>query len=319
MLRKVWIPILLLGALILTGCTAESQTQFKKIVLTTNVPDEVPKKQKIVTIEGQAKNANRLVVNGVDMTALLYKDGSFTVQYPLKEGRNEINIVAAYIDDNGKELTNKSDTLIVYRQDPQIKLEFPNTDIETQKNKTPINGTTEPGAKVTLYQDSKKLSTVTADKNGEFKFTLPTSKSTAFTVKSEKSGFSPMTVELSVERVLSAAEEKARYKKSCKTISYKKLKKNADRYKGDRYKTRGQIIQIMEDGNTTIMRIAVTKDNWGYWNYDDVIYVEYEGTTDFVEEDVVTVYGEIYGDYSYTSIAGWEITVPGVVAKYIEK
>ena len=74
----------------------------------------------------------------------------------------------------------------------------------------------------------------------------------------------------------------------------------------------------MEDFNRTEMRIAVTRDSWG-WNIDDVIYVTYDGTTDFVEEDVVTVYGEITGSYSYTSVAGWQITVPGVKAKYIEK
>ena len=47
----------------------------------------------------------------------------------------------------------------------------------------------------------------------------------------------------------------------------------------------------MEDGNSTMMRIAVTYVGYGFWNYDDVVYVTYEGTCDYVEEDVITVYG----------------------------
>jgi len=193
------------------------------------------------------------------------------------------------------------------------------TSIKTTKDQTPLEGTTEPGAKVTLKDGDKVLASKKANSDGEFKFTLPTSNSEVFTLTSEKTGYEPKTEFISVERTLSKAEQKARYKKSCKNIAYKQLKKNPDKYAGERYKAHGQILQIMEGFGQTEMRIAVTKDSWGYWNYDDVIYVTYEGTTDFVEEDVVTIYGEITGSYSYTSIAGWEITVPGVNAKYIEK
>ena len=193
------------------------------------------------------------------------------------------------------------------------------TSIKTTKDQTTLEGTTEPGAKVTLRLDNKVLASKKADSNGKFEFTIPTSKSGSFTLTSEKEGLNANTATIEVERVLSAAEKKARYKKSCKNISYKRLKKNPDQYAGERYKARGKILQIMEGLGQTEMRIAVTKDSWGYWNYDDVIYVTYDGTTDFVEEDVVTVYGEITGSYTYTSIAGWTITVPGVNAKYIEK
>lgn len=192
------------------------------------------------------------------------------------------------------------------------------TSIKTTKDKTTLEGTTEPGAKVTLRLDDKVLASKKADSEGKFKFTLTTSKDEVFNLKSEKEGYEPRTEFIAVERVLSKAEQKARYKKSCKAISYKQLKKNPDKYAGDRYKARGQILQIMEGFGQTEMRIAVTRDSWG-WNVDDVIYVFYNGTTDFVEEDVVTVYGEISGSHTYTSIAGWTITVPGVDVKYIEK
>ncbi|MBR8646364.1 hypothetical protein KEH51_29255 [[Brevibacterium] frigoritolerans] len=79
----------------------------------------------------------------------------------------------------------------------------------------------------------------------------------------------------------------------------------------------GQIVQILEGDGSTNIRLAVSKDSYG-WSYDDIIYIEYDGTTDFVDEDVVTVYGEIYGDYSYTSQAGYEIHLPGMIAESVE-
>ncbi|MGA9174376.1 MAG: hypothetical protein WBZ33_10440 [Thermoactinomyces sp.] len=67
------------------------------------------------------------------------------------------------------------------------------------------------------------------------------------------------------------------------------------------------------------MRLAVTKDPYIGWNYNDVIWVDYLGTTDYVEDDVVTIYGTVLGSKTYTSQAGWEITLPEVNALYIEK
>jgi hypothetical protein len=51
---------------------------------------------------------------------------------------------------------------------------------------------------------------------------------------------------------------------------------------------------------------------------NDVVYVTYEGTTPFVEDDVVTVYGTVKGSNSYESQAGYNITLPHLVAEIIE-
>ncbi|WP_312093819.1 toxin regulator [Niallia sp.] len=110
------------------------------------------------------------------------------------------------------------------------------------------------------------------------------------------------------------AEEK---RANAKPIEYDQLKKNPDRHAGEYVKYEGQIVQIMEGDNLTQIRLAVTKDSYG-WDINDLIFVEYDGYTDFVEDDVVTIYGEVYGAYSYTSQAGWEITLPAVMAEKIE-
>jgi hypothetical protein len=45
--------------------------------------------------------------------------------------------------------------------------------------------------------------------------------------------------------------------------------------------------------------------------------VLYDGTTNAVEDSTITIYGEIMGSYTYESVAGYQITVPQMNAKYI--
>ncbi|MED3962798.1 hypothetical protein [Niallia taxi] len=116
------------------------------------------------------------------------------------------------------------------------------------------------------------------------------------------------------EKAENEAEEK---KANAQPIEYAQFKKNPDRHTGEYVKYEGQIIQIMEGDDLTQIRLAVTQDSFG-WNSNDLIFVEYDGLTDFVEDDVVTIYGEVYGSYNYESQAGWDITLPAVLADTIE-
>ena len=119
------------------------------------------------------------------------------------------------------------------------------------------------------------------------------------------------------EARLKAEQELAAKKANAQPIDYAQLKKNPDRYKGEYVKYTGEILQILEGDNITHIRLAVTKTSYGY-DFNDVIFVEYPGYTDFVDEDIVTVYGEIYGSYSYESQAGYNITLPGLIADTVE-
>lgn len=106
-------------------------------------------------------------------------------------------------------------------------------------------------------------------------------------------------------------------KANAKTIDYPQLKKNPDRYKGEYVKYTGKIIQILEGKDITNIRLAVTETEFGY-DYDDEIFIEYDGYTDYVDEDIITVYGEIYGTYTYVSQAGYNISLPGLIAEEFE-
>lgn len=111
------------------------------------------------------------------------------------------------------------------------------------------------------------------------------------------------------EPVLSEEE----YKANCSSdITFKKLEKNSARFYGEKVKFSGEVVQIMESGGETDIRLAISG------SYGSIIYVTYPDTVDVYEGDYITVWGEVLGDYSYTSTANYQITLPWISAKYIE-
>lgn len=112
------------------------------------------------------------------------------------------------------------------------------------------------------------------------------------------------------------AKEKAEKKANAQTIAYAQLKKNPDRYAGEYVKYTGEIVQILEGSDMTNIRLAVTKNSYGY-DFNDLVFIEYLGYTDFVDGDIVTIYGEVYGAHSYESQAGYNISLPGIVAEEV--
>lgn len=106
-------------------------------------------------------------------------------------------------------------------------------------------------------------------------------------------------------------------KAKAKDIRFAELKKNPDKYFFEFVRYQGEILQIMEDETSTVIRLAVTKESYGY-NFNDVVYITYTGTTPFVDEDIITVYGTIIGSHTYESQAGHQITLPHLEAEIIE-
>lgn len=125
------------------------------------------------------------------------------------------------------------------------------------------------------------------------------------------------TCELSV--TCTTVDPKA-YKDSCETISYSELARNPQSYVDKNIKIYGQIIQVQEDGDDLTLRVA-TKDS-GYGDYyDDVVMVAYTyspGESRLLEDDMVYVYGPYYGTYTYETVMGNDVTVPAIIAKYID-
>jgi hypothetical protein len=96
-------------------------------------------------------------------------------------------------------------------------------------------------------------------------------------------------------------------------ITYELLKKNSDKYKGQPWGFSGKIRQIFEkDGRTDAL---LSLDYWG----NKLVWVTGDFTTDFVQNNQVYVVGYIAGDYSYTSIANYQMNMPLVAARAMLK
>lgn len=117
---------------------------------------------------------------------------------------------------------------------------------------------------------------------------------------------------------LSDDEIESLYKKSCSSPSFDEVARNPDDYEGDRVKFTGEVIQVMQDGDTYTLRVNVTPVSYGYTDTIMVAYTAPEGASRILEDDVLTFYGLMGGMYTYESIFGASITVPLLIAQYAD-
>ncbi len=116
--------------------------------------------------------------------------------------------------------------------------------------------------------------------------------------------------------------EEQEYKKQCEKISYEDLARNPDKYSYDDFTFTGEVIQVMDDGYDTILRINVTSYKVGdSVFYKDTIYAEVridKGADRILEDDIITVWGYCTGLETYESIFGQQISIPGFRIEYYE-
>ena len=109
------------------------------------------------------------------------------------------------------------------------------------------------------------------------------------------------------------------YKKACETFPYTEISRNPELYRGKLAQYTGQVVQVMENYGTTMIRMNVNEDEFGIWN--DTIYAEikYDNSSNgrILENDIITVYGEMNGIKTYTSVMGYEVSIPFLNAQYV--
>lgn len=98
-----------------------------------------------------------------------------------------------------------------------------------------------------------------------------------------------------------------------RSITYAHLKKNTDRYKWKPWRLYGRIVEISERDGTTRGRVSLS--DW----QDQVLFFEYPGETDFVQNNVVEMVGVLASTFDYTSQAGWNISIPAIAVAAITK
>ncbi len=112
---------------------------------------------------------------------------------------------------------------------------------------------------------------------------------------------------------------KSNYMNSCETIDYDTLARNPDNYIGQHFKFTGKVIQVAEATSwleSTTLRINVTK---GKYSWDDTIICTVDipkGADRILEDDIIDIYGECKGLYTYKSIFSQSISVPRIDIKY---
>lgn len=119
-------------------------------------------------------------------------------------------------------------------------------------------------------------------------------------------------------------EETKNFKASCEKFTYKDIARNPKNYENKNIQFTGKVEQVQENSSlfssakSIIIRLAVTKDEYGY--YDDYVYCTYtysENESKILEDDIITVYGTCTGDYTYTTVLGSSVTIPSLDVKYI--
>lgn len=124
-------------------------------------------------------------------------------------------------------------------------------------------------------------------------------------------------------------EDKGDFINSCETIDYKTLSRNPDKYKGDKYKFTGQVIQVLDSDslfdNSTTLRINVTPEEnefaeGGYLWSDTILatVVIPDGADRILEDDIVDIYGTCEGLYTYETVLGDKKSLPLIDIRYYE-
>jgi RNA polymerase subunit RPABC4/transcription elongation factor Spt4 len=111
------------------------------------------------------------------------------------------------------------------------------------------------------------------------------------------------------------------FKAACEKIKYKDLARSADKYEGTKVKFTGQIQQVVVDSESgeSEYLISVTKDEYDI--YSDNVYVYFDNSNSeskYIDDDIVTFYGEASGEEEYTSVLGESIKIPAVTAVYMD-
>ena len=100
-------------------------------------------------------------------------------------------------------------------------------------------------------------------------------------------------------------------------FDFKTISRNPENYVGEKVKITGYVLQVLGSRTEGYDIRLATKGH-----YDNVVYVYIiaDNTPEYniLEDDKITVYATLAGDYTYTSTMGAEITLPLVNGDFVE-
>lgn len=126
--------------------------------------------------------------------------------------------------------------------------------------------------------------------------------------------------EVMAQKEVNIEELEIEYKNNCSVVDYSTILRENELYKGTKAVFKGEVVQILYTNDSlAVFRINVTTSQF---MYTDTVWATYEVSEDeseIVEGDILTIYGELNGLYTYEAVVGTEITIPSIMVKYIEK
>ena len=197
--------------------------------------------------------------------------------------------------------------------------ELEEEDLAIESISATYSGSTEAGT--VLDEDNEGIEVEATYEDGSTEVTYDWSISDPQTLKKGKK--STVTIEVGDKMcdltVKCTTLSAGSYKKKCKKIAYNKLARNPDKYEGKKIKIYGQVIQVMDNGNSVDLRVGTKNSGYGSY-YDDVVYVSYtykSGESKILEDDMIKVFGEYGGTYTYESTGSGNITIPMMYGQYV--
>lgn len=106
---------------------------------------------------------------------------------------------------------------------------------------------------------------------------------------------------------------------TAKRVHWEELYRNNETYLDELVYLKGEVIQVIADGNNDRyqLRVAVAESDRGY-SSDEVIFVRYEGPERLLQDDVVEIVGTVEGLHTYFSLGG-PITIPEITDAKIRR
>lgn len=118
------------------------------------------------------------------------------------------------------------------------------------------------------------------------------------------------------DQVSDAAKQEAAKAEYSTDYSYNTIARDAESYKGTKVRFRGKVLQEGDAGDSIkYIRLAVDS------NYDTVMFVTYTSdqvSVRILEDDILTIYGTVAGNYSYETVMGATVTLPWIHSDMID-
>ena len=108
------------------------------------------------------------------------------------------------------------------------------------------------------------------------------------------------------------------YKTSCESYAYREIARYPGKYSGKPAYFRGEVFQVMEDGDDIALMVNVTELDW-IW--EDSMFITYTRKSSdearVLEDDIIEIRGDLGDLYTYETVLGDTQSVPSVAAEYI--